>query len=613
MTQPKIFLSLCLLLLTHAPAQISFDANFESGNLKTVTTTDSINYTITTNTDIGGRWFYFRIKNVKNKYLSVNVSSSDVKRAVYSYNDKDWERFSSSESPSTNVFQKTYAHDTVYVAYYIPYNYSFLQERITTWLQNSFVKLDTLGFTLRNFPIQELTITDPSIPNLEKIDVWIHARTHPGETPSSWHFDGFIDELIKNNPVVKHYLKKFVFHCIPFTNPDGVYYGRSRTNYDGIDVEANWNQPDSLTCKEVLILKSRMNQINNIKPLRVFQNLHSQASPYCTFWIHTASSTSPLFYKRETEFANLNTSENSFFEKSDYRFSNLLSKFPEGWLWANWGDTVMALTYETPYDFYSSSILVTNENLAFLGEHMLYAIAEFLQISHEERIILDNKNVVSFWNSSQTGINFFGENYLYKTSSSPSGTVEFASPTLKRGNYDVFAWWQDSSINATNAKFTIQSPNNSTTIFRNQKNNGGEWNFLANIGFSDSGKINIVVSDSADGRIIADALRIIYRGEQSNLNDISSVNNFELFQNYPNPFNSSTTIQFILNQSEKIKLQILNSLGELILTLADEQLSAGMHKYQIDAQLLPNLASGIYYYRLQTSVSAKSKGMIYLK
>ena len=38
-------------------AQVKFDANFESGNIKTVTTTDSINYDVTTVSDIGGRWF----------------------------------------------------------------------------------------------------------------------------------------------------------------------------------------------------------------------------------------------------------------------------------------------------------------------------------------------------------------------------------------------------------------------------------------------------------------------------------------------------------------------------------------------------------------------------
>lgn len=593
-------------------AQITFDANFESGNLKTATTADSVNYTVTTHSDIGGRWFYFRMIGVKNKFVSVRVSSSDVKRAMYSYDDKIWERFTSSESPATNKFEKTYQRDTVYAAYYNPYTYSFLQTRISDWLQNSFVELDTLGFTLRNLPIQELTITDPAVPNTEKIDVWVHARTHPGETPSSWQFDGFIEKLLSNDPVIKFYLKKIVFHCIPFTNPDGVYYGRSRTNFDGVDVESNWNKPDSLTCKEVLILKARMAEINNIKPIRVFQNLHSQASPYCTFWIHTASSTSQSFYRRENWFANLNTSENSFFKKSDYRFSNLSSVFPEGWLWANWGDTTLALTYETPYDFYSSSSLVTNENLAFLGSHLLYAIGEYLQLSHPERILLDNKDVISFWNSSNSGVNYFGDNYLYHTSTVASGNIEFSSPSLTRGNYDIYAWWQDSSINATNTKFTIQTANGNITLNRNQRANGGEWNFLANVGMSDSGVLKIIVSDSADGNIVADAFRIIYRGEQTKIINEYVVDNFELYQNYPNPFNPRSKIKYAVRSRQLVILKVFDILGGEVATLTNEVKEPGIYEVEFSSSQI-NLASGVYVYRLQAGSFIQSKKMIFLK
>jgi hypothetical protein len=88
------------------------------------------------------------------------------------------------------MFQKIFSEDTVYVAYYTPYNYSYLQERIAEWDLSELVNVDTLGVTDYSLPIQQITITDPTIPNTNKYRVWIHARTHPGETPSSWHFDG---------------------------------------------------------------------------------------------------------------------------------------------------------------------------------------------------------------------------------------------------------------------------------------------------------------------------------------------------------------------------------------------------------------------------------------
>jgi len=74
-------------------SQITFDADFDSGSLKDVTTSDSTTFYVTTNTDIGGRWFYFRIAGVKDKFIKV-VVTTDFSKAMYSYNDKEYFRFS---------------------------------------------------------------------------------------------------------------------------------------------------------------------------------------------------------------------------------------------------------------------------------------------------------------------------------------------------------------------------------------------------------------------------------------------------------------------------------------------------------------------------------------
>jgi hypothetical protein len=437
-----LILLLFVILQSLSFAQIKFDANFESGNINSVTTTDSINYTVTTKTDIGGRWFYFKITAVKNRFIRVTITSTDVNRPFYSYNNRDFTRFTASESPSLRMFQKTFTEDTVYVAYYTPYNYSFLQERLAEWKLNPFTKVDTLGITDKGFPIQQITITDPSVPTANKQRVWIHARTHPGETPTSWHFDGIMQKLLSNDEVISFYRQKLIFYLIPFTNPDGVFYGRSRTNFSGIDVEANWDKPESETCKEVKILKQRMAQINNEKVLSVFNNLHSQAASYCTFWIHTASSTSARFYRKQYQFANLNTSDNPYFDPDDYSESNLASRFPEGWLWANHGEQVMALTYETPYDKYSTDIWVTNSNLMEIGQRNVYAIAEYLELSHPKWILLDNKNAIASgtWNGDSSGLEFYSDNFLTAPISNGNSTIDYSTQTLDSGIYDVYAW-----------------------------------------------------------------------------------------------------------------------------------------------------------------------------
>jgi hypothetical protein len=73
---------------------------------------------------------------------------------------------------------------------------------------------------------------------------------------------------------------------------------------------------------------------------------------------------------------------------------------------------------------------------------------------------------------------------------------------------------------------------------------------------------------------------------------------FALYHNYPNPFNPSTTIEFALAKPGWVTLKIYNILGEEVAELVSENLSAGSYKY--DWSRPTGMASGVYYYRLET-------------
>jgi hypothetical protein len=534
---------------------------------------------------------------------------------MYSYDNREFTRFSVTEAPSINFFQKTFEEDTVYVAYYTPYNFSYLNEKIEEWKSHNDVMLDTIGITDKNFPIYELHVTDFSVPSSEKHHVWVHSRTHPGETPSSWHFDGMMQALLQNNEVIDHYKKKIYFHMVPFTNPEGVYFGRSRTNFDGIDVEANWDRPENETCTEVKILKARMTEINSENVLSLFLNLHSQAASYCTFWIHTAASTSNLFYRKEYQFSNINTSDNPYFSQDDYSESSLKSKFPEGWLWNNHGEEVMALTYETPYDHYSNNDWVSNDNLFEIGFRTIYSAAEYLGISHPGHYLMDNSDAVANgnWLTGDIGLEFFGDDFYWLDSGGGSSYVRFSTESLKPGIYDLYGWWPTNSNNSFNTRFDINYGGNRRSIEKTQKLNGGQWNFLTEISFAAQGSVTIDVNESPSGLAVADAFRLVYRGPVTSVNDLSIPNKFALEQNYPNPFNPSTTIRFSIAKSVHVELKIFNILGEEIATLVNRELNRGSHEVVFNTREFGEIASGIYFYRLSTPESAVTKKMNFVK
>lgn len=600
-------------LIVTLNSQIKFDADFESGNIKSVSTTDSVNYSVTTISDIGGRWFYFRITGVEDKFIKVSIPTTDFSRAMYSYNNKDYHRFTAEETPSYASFQKTFEKDTVYVSYYTPYNYSYLQERIDEWKNNSLVVYSELGRTDRDFPIQELKITDPFVPDNEKYKVWIHARTHPSETPSSWQFEGIVETLLKDDPEIDYYRKNIVFYLIPFTNPEGVYYGRSRTNFDGVDIESNWNKSDDETTTEVKILKQRMLELSAIDTFDVFLNLHSQAASFCTFWIHEWTTTSDYFYRREYQFANLHTSDNPYFSDNDYSESTLKPWFPEGWLWNLYGDKVMALTYETPYDQYSNDDWVTNDNLKEIGERIVYATAEYLELSHPEHIILDNKNAVvnGNWTSiNQNSLEFFGDDFLFKIPGDGNSSVTFSTQILDTGVYNIYSMWPSNSGNAFDAKFKINAGNEEIELTKTLKENGGQWNYLASISLKEESNISITLNDNASGNIVADAFRIIKSGDVTSVKEKYLPNDFVLYQNYPNPFNPTTKIKFELNTPGNTTLKIYDVLGKEVAVLVNDYLSSGTHEINFDAS---SLASGMYLYKIQVGNKWNARKMILVK
>jgi hypothetical protein len=82
-----------------------------------------------------------------------------------------------------------------------------------------------------------------------------------------------------------------------------------------------------------------------------------------------------------------------------------------------------------------------------------------------------------------------------------------------------------------------------------------------------------------------------------------------LFQNYPNPAYGFTTIAFQLVEETRVSLKLYDANGIEITELAGGLMQAGKHEIQLDAR---DLATGIYFYRLQTGSRIEGKMMTVL-
>ncbi len=144
-----------------------------------------------------------------------------------------------------------------------------------------------------------------------------------------------------------------------------------------------------------------------------------------------------------------------------------------------------------------------------------------------------------------------------------------------------------------------------------------------------SGIITTVVDDDSDdevftirlGNLPPDVLEgetgsievtILDQGTPTSIE--SSVKNtkpvFALEQNYPNPFNPTTSIEFSLNETQHVTLDIYDMLGQKVHTLIDGVQSQGRNHVVFSAT---GLSSSKYVYVLQTEQNIAFKVMTLLK
>jgi len=83
-----------------------------------------------------------------------------------------------------------------------------------------------------------------------------------------------------------------------------------------------------------------------------------------------------------------------------------------------------------------------------------------------------------------------------------------------------------------------------------------------------------------------------------------------LVQNYPNPFNPATTIRYALPHRSHVTLTVYNTLGQQVAQLINSDIDAGYHEVQFNAT---NLASGVYFYRIQAGSYVETRKLLYVR
>ncbi len=97
--------------------------------------------------------------------------------------------------------------------------------------------------------------------------------------------------------------------------------------------------------------------------------------------------------------------------------------------------------------------------------------------------------------------------------------------------------------------------------------------------------------------------------------EVPEVRTFKLVQNYPNPFNPNTTINYQIPVGCHVRLKIFDVTGRLVRTLVDEPKERGIHEAIWNGRdnAGRQVASGVYFYRMEAANYIETKRMVLLR
>src|SRR5690606_5177015 len=119
--------------------------------------------------------------------------------------------------------RKAFTKQQVWVARYVPYTYSDLVNYLDNLPQKRGWHVSSIGKTPQGRDIPLLSIGSRKAEH----QIFLHARTHPGEVASSFLLEGFIDEFLADTREARAARRKLRLTIVPMLNVDGVVVGNN--------------------------------------------------------------------------------------------------------------------------------------------------------------------------------------------------------------------------------------------------------------------------------------------------------------------------------------------------------------------------------------------------
>jgi murein tripeptide amidase MpaA len=268
---------------------VKISSQFDGGNIHVVSATTPSDIQLRIEKDHQSefyQWFYYRVQGVQATPLTMRLLNAegaaypggwDDYNAVASYDRQHWFRVPTRYEKGELIIEHTPEHSVVYYAYFAPYSHEQHLDLIAKAQISPFVEVLDLGQTLDG---RDLELLKVQANESAKLNVWITARQHPGETMAEWLVEGFLDRLLNpHDPISKALLDTCTFWIVPNMNPDGSVRGHLRTNAAGVNLNREWHAPSLERSPEVYAVTHQMKHTG----VDLFLDMHGDETLPCNF------------------------------------------------------------------------------------------------------------------------------------------------------------------------------------------------------------------------------------------------------------------------------------------------------------------------------------------